>query len=128
MWAVMNFRAIEHYKQEKNGLKKKDNNRRSIVDMTSLSPGEREHVKELNRKIENHVVPAINGFFHSIALAGDRSLQDILRLLTLWFNHASQKGVEAALDKGFNSISIDTWLAGATFVFVFVCAVFFFFL
>jgi FKBP12-rapamycin complex-associated protein len=54
---------------------------------------------------------AVRGFFRSIALAGDQSLQDILRLLTLWFAHGAQPEVEAALSDGFNRISIDTWLS-----------------
>ena len=37
-------------------------------------------------------------------------LQDILRLLTLWFNHGNSPDVEAALKKGFGHVSIDTWL------------------
>ena len=38
------------------------------------------------------------------------ALQDILRLLTLWFNHGSAPDVEAALQEGFENVSIDTWL------------------
>eukprot|EP00457_Paulinella_chromatophora_P000061 gb/GEZN01000061.1/.p1 GENE.gb/GEZN01000061.1/~~gb/GEZN01000061.1/.p1 ORF type:complete len:2707 (+),score=463.21 gb/GEZN01000061.1/:107-8227(+) len=67
--------------------------------------------KEHHTLITNFVEAAIQGFFKSIALAGDRSLQDILRLLTLWFNHGQQKQIERTLIKGFGSISIDTWLA-----------------
>ena len=37
-------------------------------------------------------------------------MQDILRLLTLWFNHGSAPDVEAALQEGFGHVSIDTWL------------------
>ncbi|GAX78992.1 hypothetical protein CEUSTIGMA_g6432.t1 [Chlamydomonas eustigma] len=62
-----------------------------------------------------HVAPAVQGFFRSVALgqaSGDRTgnLQDILRLLTLWFNHGSYPEVEAALVEGFQLVSIDTWL------------------
>jgi FKBP12-rapamycin complex-associated protein len=57
-----------------------------------------------------HLKPAIQGFFRSISLGRDRSLQDILRLLTLWFKYGARPDVEAALIDGFNSISIDTWL------------------
>lgn len=51
----------------------------------------------------------------SVALgqaAGDRTgnLQDILRLLTLWFTWGSAPDVEAALQEGFGLVSIDTWL------------------
>jgi hypothetical protein len=37
-------------------------------------------------------------------------LQDILRLLTLWFSHGSAPDVEAALLEGFALLPIDTWL------------------
>ncbi|GFR45445.1 hypothetical protein Agub_g6841, partial [Astrephomene gubernaculifera] len=62
-----------------------------------------------------HVPPAVQGFFRSVALgqaAGDRTgnLQDILRLLTLWFNFGAYEEVRAALTEGFQLVSIDTWL------------------
>ncbi len=38
------------------------------------------------------------------------NLQDVLRLLTLWFNHGSGAEAEAALQEGFALVSIDTWL------------------
>ena len=38
------------------------------------------------------------------------NLQDILRLLTLWFSHGNSPDVEAALKEGFGNVSIDTWL------------------
>ena len=38
------------------------------------------------------------------------NLQDILRLLTLWFSHGAAPDVEKALEEGFQHVSIDTWL------------------
>ncbi|EPS72515.1 hypothetical protein M569_02243, partial [Genlisea aurea] len=48
------------------------------------------------------VIAAVTGYFHSIACAGhakgvDDSLQDILRLLTLWFNHGATTEVQALM-------------------------------
>lgn len=60
--------------------------------------------------IQNHVVPAIGGFFRSIALSKTSSLQDTLRLLTLWFAHGGQSEVNQVVIEGFASVSIDTWL------------------
>lgn len=37
-------------------------------------------------------------------------VQDILRLLTLWFNHGATAEVQMALQRGFQLVSIDTWL------------------
>ncbi|KAL1564547.1 non-specific serine/threonine protein kinase [Salvia divinorum] len=61
------------------------------------------------------VVAAVTGYFHSIACAAhakgvDDSLQDILRLLTLWFNHGATTEVQMALQKGFSLVNINTWL------------------
>lgn len=36
--------------------------------------------------------------------------QDILRLLTLWFNHGATAEVQMALKKGFADVNINTWL------------------
>ena len=87
-WALFNAAAMEHY--------------------AKISPA----------AATRHVAPAISGFFRSIALGGSAPqkrkggpLQDILRLLTLWFNHGAAPEVEAALMEGFGHVSIDTWLA-----------------
>jgi FKBP12-rapamycin complex-associated protein len=81
-WALINFEVVSHYS-------KKNASQDTIL---------------------QHLVTSIQGFFRSIALAPDQSLQDILRLLTLWFQHGALKDVEAALREGFNTVSIDTWL------------------
>ncbi|EAL66546.1 protein kinase, Atypical group [Dictyostelium discoideum AX4] len=81
-WALINFEVVSHYEQ--NG--------------------------GTPEQIGAHLLPAVHSFFKSISLGPDRSLQDTLRLLTLWFKHGAQKEVEAALMQGFNTISIDTWL------------------
>ncbi|XP_024933499.1 serine/threonine-protein kinase TOR isoform X2 [Ziziphus jujuba] len=62
-----------------------------------------------------YVVAAVSGYFHSIACAAnakgvDDSLQDILRLLTLWFNHGATVEVQIALQRGFALVNINTWL------------------
>jgi phosphatidylinositol kinase/protein kinase (PI-3 family) len=129
-FAVMNFRIVSHYSQLKQAAvarqtpaeRKAGESKRPDVRLASSRPSlsgtsssttssTSVEIAELQRKIDAHVVPGINGFFRSIALAGDQSLQDILRLLTLWFSHGSHPDAETALRRGFNTISIDTWLA-----------------
>ncbi|KAI9827848.1 MAG: phosphatidylinositol kinase- protein kinase tor1 [Thelocarpon impressellum] len=60
--------------------------------------------------IIQHVVPAIRGFFRSIALSSGSSLQDTLRLLTLWFAHGGNHEVNAEVTEGFAAVKVDTWL------------------
>ncbi|KAJ2366975.1 phosphatidylinositol kinase- protein kinase tor1 [Coemansia sp. RSA 2610] len=61
--------------------------------------------------VENHVVPAVHGFFRAIQLSkSDTTLQDTLRLLTAWFNYSQYESVAQAVQDGFNSVSIRTWL------------------
>lgn len=60
--------------------------------------------------IVDHVVPAIRGFFKSIALTSTSTLQDTLRILTLWFGHGTHPEVNSAVTDGIGSVSIDTWL------------------
>ncbi|SPQ26658.1 5e2edd65-6acc-4dcf-a7ef-f29e4cb58798 [Thermothielavioides terrestris] len=68
--------------------------------------GRPEHSSILTR----HVVPAVHGFFESIALSSGSSLQDTLRLLTLWLTYGGHQEVIAAVTDGFARVSIDTWL------------------
>ncbi|KAI6701523.1 hypothetical protein NL676_015847 [Syzygium grande] len=47
---------------------------------------------------------------HYTLRGGDDSLKDILRLLTLWFNHGATIEVQMALQKGLTLVKINTWL------------------
>ncbi|KAG0356937.1 phosphatidylinositol kinase- protein kinase tor1 [Podila minutissima] len=60
--------------------------------------------------IQRYVIPSVEGFFKSIALSAGNSLQDTLRLLTLWFKYGHRSDVSAILANGFGAVSIDTWL------------------
>lgn len=55
-------------------------------------------------------MPAVEGFFRSIALSHGSSLQDTLRLLTLWFDYGQCNEVYEAIVEGIRTIDIDTWL------------------
>ncbi|KAI8593944.1 armadillo-type protein [Geranomyces variabilis] len=83
-WALANFEVISHY--------------------------EKVHGTIPPQILVAHVVPSVQGFFRSIALSKGNSLQDTLRLLTLWFKYGFQQDVNIAIGEGFNSVSIDTWL------------------
>ncbi|KAJ6818004.1 serine/threonine-protein kinase TOR [Iris pallida] len=72
-------------------------------------------VKGYTGKAGQYVVAAVTGYFYSIACASnakgvDDSLQDILRLLTLWFNHGATSEIQLALQKGFSLVKIEMWL------------------
>ncbi|KAF1821278.1 TOR1 phosphatidylinositol 3-kinase [Dissoconium aciculare CBS 342.82] len=60
--------------------------------------------------ITEHVIPAIKGFFRSIGLSKTSSLQDILRLLTLWFSHGHQPEVARTINESIKSLATETWL------------------
>ncbi|KAJ3577200.1 hypothetical protein NPX13_g3370 [Xylaria arbuscula] len=74
------------------------------------SPGDRKIPRPESNLVISHVVPAITGFFKSIALSSGSSLQDTLRLLTLWFAHGGSSEVTNAVTQGFGTVSVDTWL------------------
>lgn len=78
--------------------------------VTSLTSGDREATDVPSYIVTEHVVPAIKGFFKSIALSSTSSLQDTLRLLTLWFAHGNHQEVTHAVTQGISLVSIDTWL------------------
>lgn len=101
-WAVTNFRAVSYFQN------------RAKTAIGSQSASSNSLASALHTTMVNHVVPAVEGFFESIALGRDRNssevLQDILRLLTLWFAHGARPQVEEALTNGFHKVPIDTWL------------------
>ncbi|KAI0192013.1 armadillo-type protein [Xylaria flabelliformis] len=74
------------------------------------SPGDRKTPRPDPALIISHVVPAVTGFFKSIGLSSGSSLQDTLRLLTLWFAHGGSSEVNAAVVQGAGTVSVDTWL------------------
>ncbi|OQR87010.1 Phosphatidylinositol kinase (PIK-L2) [Achlya hypogyna] len=80
-WALMNFRATESSRDDPAAL-------------------------------ERYAAAAIHGFFKSIAFGHRRYdvTKDVLRLLTLWFNHGGRPDVHAAMTQGLAEVSIDTWL------------------
>lgn len=88
-WALANFEVVQTLSS------RGDNAQLSRADQTVLV---------------EHVVPAIQGFLKSIALSAGSSLQDTLRLLTLWFTHGGSSDVNSAVMDGFANVSIDTWL------------------
>jgi serine/threonine-protein kinase mTOR len=77
---------------------------------SSAPRGDRDVGRSDQSLLFDHVVPAVRGFFKSIALSAGSSLQDTLRLLTLWFTHGGNAEVNAAVTEGFANVSIDTWL------------------
>ncbi|CAG5108662.1 Similar to Mtor: Serine/threonine-protein kinase mTOR (Rattus norvegicus), partial [Cotesia congregata] len=60
--------------------------------------------------ISHFTVPAVEGFFKSINLSHGNSLQDTLRLLTLWFDYGQWPEVYDAIIEGIRMIEINTWL------------------
>ena len=79
-----------------------------VTSMTSNS--DRESADVPTEIIDEHVVPAIRGFFKSISLSSTSSLQDTLRLLTLWFAHGKHQQVTHSITQGITSVSVNTWL------------------
>ncbi|XP_066992513.2 serine/threonine-protein kinase mTOR isoform X2 [Anabrus simplex] len=91
-WAYMNFETVLFYKQQQSA--------EAARPQGDGSPA--------NRSV--FTVPAVEGFFRSIALSHGSSLQDTLRLLTLWFDYGQWPEVYDAIVEGIRTIEIDTWL------------------
>uniref|UniRef100_A0A182MSJ1 Serine/threonine-protein kinase TOR n=1 Tax=Anopheles culicifacies TaxID=139723 RepID=A0A182MSJ1_9DIPT len=90
-WAYMNFEVVQAKKQQEEYTK---------------NPGSAAE----RALIKHYAVPAVRGFFQSINLSQGNSLQDTLRLLTLWFDHAQYEEVYEALVEGMRVIDKNTWL------------------
>lgn len=95
-WAYMNFKVVQSQKQTQE-------NNANNGDFTR----DKRFEKNL---ITQYAVPAVHGFFRSINLLQGNSLQDTLRLLTLWFEYGQYTEVYDALVDGMKMIEINTWL------------------
>lgn len=93
-WAYMNFETVLFYKHQDT------NSGRTLSGERKMSP----------ECIQQHTVPAVEGFFKSIYLSHGSSLQDTLRLLTLWFDYGHYPAVHEALVEGIRTIEINVWL------------------
>eukprot|EP01094_Clydonella_sp_ATCC50884_P002485 TRINITY_DN1189_c0_g1_i1.p1 TRINITY_DN1189_c0_g1~~TRINITY_DN1189_c0_g1_i1.p1 ORF type:complete len:2421 (+),score=972.86 TRINITY_DN1189_c0_g1_i1:126-7265(+) len=82
----------------------------ALINFEALSFFEKGGQRPSRQIIAQHLIPSLDGFFRSIALSPGHSLQDTLRLLTLWFQHGDLPEVEKELHEGFSTVSIDTWL------------------
>ena len=80
--------------------------------VTSMAANtDQDRVRQLpEQQIHTHVVPAVRGFFKSIKLSRNSSLQDTLRLLTLWFAHGGHAEVNTAIIEGYTDVPINVWL------------------
>uniref|UniRef100_A0A224XHF0 Serine/threonine-protein kinase TOR n=1 Tax=Panstrongylus lignarius TaxID=156445 RepID=A0A224XHF0_9HEMI len=89
-WAYMNFQTVLFYK-----------NHQQLQNMSE---------DQKAQQVSQFTIPAVEGFFKSIALSHGSSLQDTLRLLTLWFDYGQWPQVYEAIIEGIRTIEIDTWL------------------
>ena len=92
-YAFMNFRALKFMKGQYPQLNK---------DLEAFRK------MELNAK--DFCIQALDGFFKSVELSNNSSLQDTLRILTLWFEDGYNDEVRRHLEKGIEQVPIETWL------------------
>lgn len=105
-YAFMNFKVIQAQKQQENVP-----TTTSPVQTTSAATSELSRMQSREKlMISQYAVPAVEGFFKSINLSQGNSLQDTLRLLTLWFDYGQYPEVIDALLDGMRLIEINTWL------------------
>ncbi|XP_055375785.1 serine/threonine-protein kinase Tor [Condylostylus longicornis] len=95
-WAYMNFKVVQAQKQ--------------ALQNQQVSLSEQARIQKERNVILQYAVPAVDGFFRSINLLQGNSLQDTLRLLTLWFDYGQYSEVYDALLVGMKMIEINTWL------------------
>ncbi|CAI5758005.1 unnamed protein product [Candida verbasci] len=111
-WALANFEVISLYTSQ-------NSNNYKIEVLDGQTNGDDKIAQQKKHQkaniipieaIQRHVIPSIKGFFHSIALSNSNSLQDMLRLLTLWFKFGGIPEAAQAMTEGFNMVKIDNWL------------------
>ncbi|KAF8668205.1 Atypical PIKK FRAP protein kinase [Rhizoctonia solani] len=66
--------------------------------------------EQLSPTVLAYILGAMQGFFRSIELRQKTSLQDSLRLLTMWFKYGSHTAVDKDMSEGISALPADTWL------------------
>ena len=99
-WAFMNFRALKYCKEKQPKLAK---------NLELPLPRQDNNLKlQLNPKL--FCIQSVQGFFRSVTLSHESSLQDTLRILALCFEDGYHDQVRAPLEEGIKNVSIETWL------------------
>ncbi|KAI6651085.1 Serine/threonine-protein kinase mTOR-like [Oopsacas minuta] len=98
-WAIYNFELANQ----------KDQTQTNFIDLPSTHKRYGARTTDINVTHIDFVKNSIEGFLKSISLSAN-SLQDSLRLLTLWFQYAGHDDIFETLDQGIRTVSIDTWL------------------
>ncbi|CAE6426128.1 unnamed protein product [Rhizoctonia solani] len=66
--------------------------------------------ERLSPTVLAYILGAMQGFFRSIELRQKTSLQDSLRLLTMWFKYGAHTAVDKDMSEGISALPADTWL------------------
>jgi len=103
-WALTNFQVVEA--MEATALRRAA----SPAPSGGQSPWQRQAGTVTSGACKSHALHAVRGFVKSIVLARTTKLQDILRLLTLWFKYAGEIEVEPGLREGFETAPLNAWL------------------
>lgn len=113
-WAYMNFKVVQSQKQQILDVEMCAlNSAAAIIGGSGVSISSNATTTRYQKEkvmISQYAVPAVESFFRSINLSKENSLQDTLRLLTLWFEYGQYPEVYDALVDGMRIIEINTWL------------------
>lgn len=91
-WGILNFEALSFYERPNKG----------VLAANTI---------EL---MESHIYSAIEGFIHSIeleySLTSSHKIQNLLRLITLWFKYGNKEKVNVKLKTSFEVLNVEVWL------------------
>jgi len=107
-WALANFQVVEAI--EAAALQRAADDASLVGGSLRQNTQWSVHGGALIGECKTHVLEAVRGFVKSVVLARKTALQDILRLLTLWFKYAGEPEVEPALREGFDTTPLNAWL------------------
>lgn len=106
-WALANYEVIS---AKLSDMEDGDGNQKDSHATLDVHELDIQHYQDDPHLIYRHVVPAIQGFFQSISLSESSSMQDALRIVSLWFTFGGIPEVSQAMQQGFASTKIGTWL------------------
>lgn len=107
VWASLNAELVSSSEDAQGKRKNK-----SMMELGRRGISSHLRFSSFREEPQQLVIQAIDGFFRTLALCSETAirLQDILRLLTLWFRYGGVTQVNASINAGIAAAEVDLWL------------------
>lgn len=117
-WAYANYDALQFFlnaniaSQQQQFMSSRQSSRSSLHSTSPITNNNFIQPHDNLIRMSRYIKSSVQGFFTCINLTRDSSncLQDILKLLTLWFNYGNSEDIASVIKEGIQTSPIEIWL------------------